>query len=172
MLRVLMTTTVALGRIRWSHGLNYDRPMLEYKVIKFPPWLFSTMSNTAVGTEDTRAWQSLMETVTWLCLLIWRPWTILATEKKTVEWQLEIQWINIRSNSRSVDRLRWSHGLRYDLSMLEYKVDKFPPWLFSTISNTAVGREDTRAWQSPMETVTLILTLEATIVNNPSDRRS
>ena len=29
--------------------------------------------------------------------------------------------------------------------------------------------EDTRAQQSPMETVTLILNLEATTVNNPSD---
>ena len=29
--------------------------------------------------------------------------------------------------------------------------------------------EETRAQQSPMETVTLILTLEATTVNNPSD---
>ena len=64
MLRVLMMKTVALGRIRWSHGLSYDRSMLEYKVIKFPPWLFSTMSNTTVGIKDTRAWQSPMETVT------------------------------------------------------------------------------------------------------------
>ena len=30
--------------------------------------------------------------------------------------------------------------------------------------------EDTRAQQSPMETVTLILPLEATNVNNPSNR--
>ena len=28
--------------------------------------------------------------------------------------------------------------------------------------------EDTRAWQSPMKTVTLILPIEATTVNNPS----
>ena len=37
MLRVLMKTTVALGRVRWIHGLSYDHSMLEYKVIKFPP---------------------------------------------------------------------------------------------------------------------------------------
>ena len=69
----------------------------------------------------------------------------------------------------ALGRIRWSHGLRYNRSMLEYKVNKFPPWLFSTRSNTAIGREDTHAWQSPMETVTLILPLEATSVNNPID---
>ena len=37
MLRVLMTATVVLDRVRWSHRLSYDRTMLEYKVNKFSP---------------------------------------------------------------------------------------------------------------------------------------
>ena len=32
-----------------------------------------------------------------------------------------------RRNIRSVGRVRWSHGLSYDPSMLEYKVINIPP---------------------------------------------
>ena len=110
--------------------------MLEYKVIKFPPWLFSTMSNNAIGRNthapDSHQWKPLP----WFCLLRWLLWTIQATAVATVEWQQEWQW----SNRRSVGRVIWSHGLSYDRSMLEYKVIKFPPWLFSTILNTSIVR--------------------------------
>ena len=138
-----MATTVALGRVRWSHGLSYNISMLEYKVINFPPWLFSTMSNSAIGRKtlatDSHRWQTLP----WLCLL-WRlPWTIQATS----EWRKERQWID----SRSVGRVIWIHRLSYDRSMIEYEVVKFPPWLFSTMPNSTIGRKthapDSHRWQ-------------------------
>ena len=113
-------------RVRWSNGISYNRSMLEYKVIKFPPRLFSILSNTAMSRKTQapdRHWWKLLPG---FCL--WRPglWTIQATSDATVEWQLEWQW----SNSRNVGRVRWSQGLIYNCSMLEYKVIKFPPWQF------------------------------------------
>ena len=143
-----MTKMVALGRVKWIHGLSYDHSMLEYKVIKFPPWLFYKMSNSAIGRKthapDIHWWRLLP----WLCLLRRQPWTIQATSGVTVEWHQEWQW----SDSRSVGRVRWSHGLSYDRSMLEYKVINFPPWLFYTMSNLATGRKthapDSHRWQS------------------------
>ena len=142
-----MTTTVALGRVRWSHGISYDRSMLEYKVIKFPPWMFSTMSNSAIGrkthTPDSHRWQPLP----WFYLLRRQLWTIQAAAGATVEWHQWWQW----SNRSSVGRVRWSHGLSYNQSMLEYKVIKFPPWLFSTMSNSTIGRKthmpDSHRWK-------------------------
>ena len=68
-----------------------------------------------------------------------------------------------------LDIVVWSHGLCYDLSMLEYKVIKFPPWLFSAISNTPLGRKTHAPNSQRLETVTLILPLEATTVNNTID---
>ena len=137
MLRVLMTTTVALGRVIWSHGLSYDLSMIEYKVIKFPPWLFSTMSKSAIGRKthapDSHRWQPLPR----FCLLRRWPWKIQATAGAKVEWHQEWQWSNIRT----VGRVRWIHGLSYDSSMIEYKVIKFPPWLFYTISTSDIGRK-------------------------------
>ena len=137
MLMVFMTTTVALGRVRWSHGLSYDCSMLEYKVIKFPPWLFSTMSNSATDRETHTSDSHQYQPLPWFCLLRRRPWTIQATAGATVEWHQEWQW----SNSSGVVWVIWSHGLSYDWSMLEYKVIKFPPWLFSTVWNSAIGRK-------------------------------
>ena len=125
------------GRGRWSNRLSYNCYMLEYKVIKFPPWLFSMMSNTAMRrkthTPDSHWWKPLP----CFCLLKWRPGTIQATAGATGEWQLEWQW----SNRRSADRVRLSHRLSCNCSMLEYKVIKFPPWLFSTMLNTAMSRK-------------------------------
>ena len=54
--------------------------------------------------------------------------------------------------------------------MLEYKVINFPSWFFSTIQKR-YKQEDTRSWQSQMKTITLILPLEVTTMNNPSNRR-
>ena len=105
----------SVRRVRWNHGLSYDCSILEYKVIKFPPWLFSTMSNTAIGRNthapDSNQWKPLR----WLCLLWRQPWTIQVIAGATVEWQLEWQW----RNTRRVGRVRRSHGLSYDHSMLE-----------------------------------------------------
>ena len=127
----------SVGRVRWSHRLSYKYSILEYKVIKFPPWLFSMMSNTARSRKthapDSHQWKPLPL----FCILSQRPWTIDVTAGATVEWQLEWKWIN----SKSIGRVIWSHVLSYDRSMLEYKVIKFPPWLFSKMSNTAMSRK-------------------------------
>ena len=167
MIRVLMTTTVELGRVRWSHGISYDCSIIEYKVIKFPPWLFSTMSNSAIGKKthapESQRWQPLP----WFWLLRRRPWTIQATAGSTVERH---QWWQ-RSNSRSVGGVRWSHGISYNCSRIEYKVIKFStlPVLYNV--KISYRQEDTRTWQSPMVNVTLILPLEATTVKNPNNSR-
>ena len=137
----------SIGRVLWSYGLRYNCSMLEYKVIKFPPWKFSTMLNTAMSRKthmpDSHQWKPLP----WFCLLRQQPCKIQATAGATVEWHLEWQWSKIRS----VGRLRWSHGLRYDFSMLEYNVITFPPWLFSTMSNTPMRRKtdapDSHQWK-------------------------
>ena len=126
-----------VGRLRWSHGLIYYRSMLKYKVIKFPPWLFSKISNTAMIRKTHAPDSHRLKFLPLFCLLSWRPWKIQATAGATVEWQLEWQ----RSNSRSVGRVIRSHGLSYNCSILEYIVIKFPPWMFSTISNTAIGKK-------------------------------
>ena len=126
-----------VGKIRWSHRLSYDHLMLKYKIIKFPPWLFSTMLNTAISrkthTPDSH-WSKLLPC---FCLLKWPPWTIQVTAGATVKWQFEWQW----SNSKSAGRLRCSHGLGYNNSMLEYKFIRFPPWHFSILSNTVMSRK-------------------------------
>ena len=157
----------SVGSVRWSHRLIYDCSMLEYKVIKFPPWLFSMMWNTAMSRKnhapDSHQWKPLP----WFFFLRQGLWTIQATSGATVEWQLESQW----SNSRSAGKVKCSHILSYNRSMLEYKGIKFPPWLFSTMSNTAIIRK-THAWQSLMKSVTLSLPREAMTVNNTSNIRS
>ena len=55
-------------------------------------------------------------------------------ETVTLILPLEATNVNNPSNRRSgsastvvLGRIRWSHGLSYDCSMLEYKVNKFPP---------------------------------------------
>ena len=105
----------SFGSVRWRHKLSHYHSMLEYKVIKFPPWLFSAMLNTNMSRKtyatDSHWWKLLP----WFCLLRRWPWSIQATAGATVEWQLEWQW----SNSRTSGRVRWSHGLSYDWSMLE-----------------------------------------------------
>ena len=121
--------------------------MLEYKVIKFQPWLFSTLLITAIRrithAPESHWWKPLP----WFCLLRRRPWTIEALAGATVEWQLEWQW----SNSRSFNRVIRSYRLSYNCSMLECKVFMFPPRLFSTMSNTAIGRKthapDSHRWK-------------------------
>ena len=125
------------GRIRWSNGLSYDQSMLECKVIKFPPWMFSMMLNTAMNRKTHAPYSHQWKPIPWFSLLRRRSWKIQETAGATVEWHYEWHW----SNSRSVGRVRWSHGLSYDLSMLEWKVNKFPPWLFSMMSNTAMSRK-------------------------------
>ena len=95
--------------------------------------------------EDTRAWQSPMATVTLIIPLeattMNNPSNIRSdsgvTAGATVEWQQVRQW----SVSRSVGRVRWIHRLSYDRSMLEYNVIKFPPWLFSMVQNSIIGRK-------------------------------
>ena len=134
-------------RLGWSHRLSYDRSMLEYKVIKFPPWLFSMMLNTAIihqtHAPDSHQWKLLP----WFCLLRQQPCTIQSTAGATGEWHLDWQW----SKSRSVGRVRWSHRLSYDHSMLENKFIKFPPWLFSTMLNTTMSMKthapDSHRWK-------------------------
>ena len=137
----------SVGRLRWSHIISYDWSMLEYKVIKFPTWLFSTMLNSAIGRKteahDSHQWQLLP----WLCLFSCWLWTIQATSGAMIEWQQNWQWSNIRS----IGKVRWSQGLSYDSSMLEYKVIKFPPWLFSTMLNSTIDRKtqshESHRWQ-------------------------
>ena len=93
------------------------------------------MLNTNKGRKthapDSHQWKLLP----WFCLLWRRPWTIQVSAVATVEWQLEWQWSNIRS----IGRVRWNYKIGYNSSMLEYKVIKFPPWLFSTMTNTDKG---------------------------------
>ena len=143
-----MTTTVALGRVRWSHRISYDLSILEYKVIKFPPLLFSMMSNTAIVRKTHVPDSHRCKPLPLFCLLGRRLWTIQATAGATVEWQLEWHW----SNSRSVGKVRWSNKLIYDHSMLKYNVIKFPLWLCSIMSNTAMSRQtqptDSHQWKS------------------------
>ena len=137
------------GRVIWSHRLSYNCSMLEYKVIKFPPWLFSTTSNTAMSRKTHEHDSYQWKTLPWFCFLRRRLWAIQATSGATVEWQLEWQW----SNSRSYGRVRWSHSLSYNHSILEYKGIKFPPWLFSTMSNTAISRKTHKPdshWWKPL----------------------
>ena len=78
-----------------SHRLSYNCSMLEYKVIKFPPWLFSTISNTAIcrktHTPNSHQWKKLP----WFCILRRWPWTFQLTVGATVEWQ----WSNSSSIS-------------------------------------------------------------------------
>ena len=111
--------------------------MLEYKFIKFPSWLFSNMSNTTIGRKTHTPYSHWWKPLPWFCLLRLWSWTIQTTAGATVQWQREWQWIN----SRSVGRVTWRHGRSYDCSMLEYKVIKFPHWLFSAMSKTAIGRK-------------------------------
>ena len=94
--------------------------MLEYKVIKFPPWLFSTKSNTPLRRNTHAPNSHRWSPLSWFCLLRRRPLFFFH-----VTYQL------------SQLRLR----LIYNRSMLEYKVIKFPPWLFPTKSNTPLGRK-------------------------------
>ena len=142
-----MTTTVALGRVIWSHGLSYDCSMLEYKVIKFPPWLFSTMSKPSIGRKTHAPDSHQYQPLPWFYLLRRQLWTIQATSGATVEWQQDWQW----RNSRSVVWVIWSHELSYDCSIGRIKVNKFPHWLFSTMSNSAIGRKthapDSHQWK-------------------------
>ena len=137
----------SIGRVRLINRLRYDCSMLGYKVIKLPPWLFSTMLNWAIFRKTHAHDSHQCQPLPWFCLMRQWPWTIQATEGARVEWQQEWQW---RTN-RNVGRVRWSQGLSYDSSMLEYKVTKFPPWLFSTMLNSAIVRKtqghDSHQWQ-------------------------
>ena len=134
--------------------------------MNFTYLLISMMSNTAIGRKthgpNRHRWKSLP----WLCLLRQRHQLIQAIAGATVKWQLEWHCIN----SRSVGRVIWSHGISYNCSMLEYKVIKLH-LDFYDVQNWYM-QEDKRTWYSLMETVILILPLEATTVNNPSNSRS
>ena len=118
-------------------GFSYDRSMLEYKVINYPPWLYSTMLNTAISRKTHAPDSHWLKPLPWFCLLRRWLWKIQETTGATVKWQLEWHW----SNRSSVGRVRWSHGLSYYNSMLEYKIIKFSPWLFSTMFHSAIGRK-------------------------------
>ena len=102
MLRVLMTAMVELDRSKWSHRISYNSSMLEYKVNKFPPWLFSTTSNTAIVRKihapDSHQWKPLP----WLCLLRQRPWTIQET---AVEWRWSDSWSDSGATSGALAKL-------------------------------------------------------------------
>ena len=109
----------SVGRVIWSYKIRYNCSMLEYKVIKFPPWLFSMMSNTTIGKKihapDSHQWKLLPS----FCFLRWRPWIFQMTAGATVEWQLKWQW----SNGRSFDAIgRKTHAV--DIHWL-----KLLPWL-------------------------------------------
>ena len=103
----------------------------------------------------------------WFFLFRRRLWTIQETAGATIEWQLERRC----RNSRRAGRVRRSHGLSYDRSMLEYKVVKFPTLTVFYDVRHCYEQEDTRSWQWLMEIIILILPPEATTVNNPSDSR-
>ena len=111
--------------------------MIENKGIMYPPWLFSTMSNTAIEREKHAPDSHWRKLLPWFRRLRQQPWTIQLTAEVRVEWQLERQC----SNTRSVGWLRWRNRISYDNSMLEYKVIKFPSWMFPLMSNTAIGRK-------------------------------
>ena len=94
--------------------------MLEYKVNKFPPWLFSTKSNTPLRRKTHEPNSHRWSPLSWFCLLRRRPWFY---------FHITYQLTQLR------------HGFSYDYSMLKYKVIKFPHWLFSTMSNTPLRRK-------------------------------
>ena len=162
------SNTRSASRVRFSHRLSYDSKILEYKVIKFPPWLFSTIPNTAMSRKTHAPDSHWWELLPWFCLFRRGLRRIQTTAGAAVEWQMEWQWINIRS----ADRVKWCHRLIYNRSMLKYKFIKFPYFPFFYKVKHRYDQEDTHAWQSPMETVTLIMPLEVMTLNNPSNIRS
>ena len=134
MLRVLMTTKVALGRLRWSHGLRYDHSMLEYKVIKCPPWLLSMMLNFAIVRKTNVRYSHLWQPLPWFCFFRRLPWTIQATAGATVEWQQEWQW----SNRSSISNCLYPFWDWHEVFTFVCFVEKgwFPIWILDKTDKT------------------------------------
>ena len=101
----------SVGRVRWSHGLSYYRSMLEYKWAGRHTRLTVTDGNRY---PDASYW---------------------GDNHEQSKQQQERQWSDSRIG------VRWSHGISYNHSMLEYNVNKFPPWLVSIMWNTAMSRK-------------------------------
>ena len=70
--------------------------------------------------EDTLPLQSPMETVTLILPLE-------VTTMNNPSNSTRDSWSDSWSDSRRAGRVRWSHRLSYDRSILEYKVINFPP---------------------------------------------
>ena len=107
--------------------------MLEYKVIKFPPLLFSAMSNTPVGRKTHAPNSHRWKPLSWFCLLRWRPWTFQSTAGATVEWQ----W----SNSSSISNCLYPFWAWHTYSLLSvfFEMGWLPVWILDNFCFFEMG---------------------------------
>ena len=84
--------------------------MLEYKVIKFPPWLFYTVPDYAIGRKIHAPDSHWCQRLPWFCLLRKRPWTIQATVGATVGWQRSDSRSDIRGSGATTEQQQTDNG--------------------------------------------------------------